>query len=552
MLKIGVAVSLKSVARVIHEMLMGYAEIIFFDEPDELIDHLSNENLNLLIIDRTFKNRSFEEIIEEISVYPPIILLTSDSFKKRKDFNINLILRRPFHVYELRESVNFVLTDKIYNKKFLNKIMIVDDSAVTRNILKQELTILGFEIIEAENGKQALEIIKSPENTPFLFIIDQEMPEMNGIELAKNIRNLDMLHDIPIIMFTSLFDNMKLRKEAFNVGINDFIPKPFKKEDFQATIKKYTEFQADESSSKILLLTPTISKSKAISSILKNCGYRVFSSDKKDKFITLLEDNEFNLAIVDLKSIENDIDNFVNNIKKVLPAGFPVIAYLPVEDFNLKDKLFKTLKGYISDYILEPFDVEELTFIVETWLKQYSLINEFIKQKEQLEKLTTFDLLTGVYNRFTILKIGEEQFSLAKRKNIPFSILYLDIDHFKKVNDTYGHSVGDLVLQEFSRKIKDNLRLEDKIGRIGGEEFLVILPYTEKKDALIVAEKLRKNVTEIKIIGYDDLKLSISIGLVSFDSELADNLKTFDQLISLADSLLYKAKESGRNKTVTN
>ncbi len=552
MLKIGVAVSLKSVARVIHEMLMGYAEIIFFDEPDELIDHLSNENLNLLIIDRTFKNRSFEEIIEEISVYPPIILLTSDSFKKRKDFNINLILRRPFHVYELRESVNFVLTDKIYNKKFLNKIMIVDDSAVTRNILKQELTILGFEIIEAENGKQALEIIKSPENTPFLFIIDQEMPEMNGIELAKNIRNLDMLHDIPIIMFTSLFDNMKLRKEAFNVGINDFIPKPFKKEDFQATIKKYTEFQADESSSKILLLTPTISKSKAISSILKNCGYRVFSSDKKDKFITLLEDNEFNLAIVDLKSIENDIDNFVNNIKKVLPAGFPVIAYLPVEDFNLKDKLFKTLKGYISDYILEPFDVEELTFIVETWLKQYSLINEFIKQKEQLEKLTTFDLLTGVYNRFTILKIGEEQFSLAKRKNIPFSILYLDIDHFKKVNDIYGHSVGDLVLQEFSRKIKDNLRLEDKIGRIGGEEFLVILPYTEKKDALIVAEKLRKNVTEIKIIGYDDLKLSISIGLVSFDSELADNLKTFDQLISLADSLLYKAKESGRNKTVTN
>ncbi len=552
MLKIGVAVSLKAIAKMIHEMLMGYAEIIFFDTPEQLISHLNNENLNLLIIDKTFKNKPANEILDNLQTYPALILLTSDTIKD-SDFNAELVLRRPFSVYELREAVNFTLTDRIYNRTFSNKIMIVDDSNVTRNILKQELTILGFNIIEADSGKKALEMLQSPENTPFLFIIDQEMPQMNGIDLAREIRNLNLLHDIPIIMFTGLYNNLQLRKEAFNVGINDFIPKPFKKEIFKAIINKYTLLSANNNfDSKIIILTSQLSKSKAISSILKSYGFKVFSTDNCKKFLNLTEDNDFSLAIVDLKNIEAANDDFFHILRKNQPEGFPVIAYLPVEDFQLKEKLFKTFKENISDYILEPFDTDELLFIVETWLKQYKLINEYILQKNQLEKLTTFDLLTGVYNRFAILKIGEEQFSLSLRNSSSFSILYLDIDYFKKVNDIYGHDVGDMVLKVFSKTISDNLRLEDKIGRLGGEEFLVILPFSNRETSKTVAEKLKNAIENIVFENYPDLKITTSIGLATFNAEKDKEIKTFDQLITLADNLLYKAKESGRNKIITN
>lgn len=171
-----------------------------------------------------------------------------------------------------------------------------------------------------------------------------------------------------------------------------------------------------------------------------------------------------------------------------------------------------------------------------------------IKSKElfenQLEKLATVDKLTSIYNRYKMDLSLEEQIEIAKRYKRPLSIVFFDIDHFKKINDAFGHRQGDKVLKELSRFVSTYLRKSDIFGRWGGEEFLIILPETSKDEAIKLAEKLRKHIQEhFGKIG----QLTCSFGVVSLQDK--DNSET---LISRVDKKLYKAKQNGRNRVENN
>ncbi|MCK5493798.1 MAG: GGDEF domain-containing protein, partial [Candidatus Omnitrophica bacterium] len=163
----------------------------------------------------------------------------------------------------------------------------------------------------------------------------------------------------------------------------------------------------------------------------------------------------------------------------------------------------------------------------------------------RLQELSVYDPLTKMYNRRNFMKRYLEEFERMKRFKLSLSFLMIDIDFFKKVNDTYGHLVGDAVLIKVSRLIKINLREMDFVARMGGEEFAVILPQTDKSEAAKIAERIRLKIFDEEIKVFDELfNISISIGISSFPADTENQ----EILMEFADKALYTAKDSGRNK----
>ena len=175
------------------------------------------------------------------------------------------------------------------------------------------------------------------------------------------------------------------------------------------------------------------------------------------------------------------------------------------------------------------------------------LEREVKKRTEELEKLARIDGLTKVFNRRTLDEIIDDEFERAVRFNHSLSAAFIDIDFFKRINDTYFHHVGDLVLQQLAKILQDQVRSVDQVGRYGGEEFFILFPFTDSNEAYIINERIR-----IAIQDYDwesiaaGMKVTVSIGISNYPA----NAGTKAELVGLADQKLYKAKESGRNKTI--
>ncbi len=190
---------------------------------------------------------------------------------------------------------------------------------------------------------------------------------------------------------------------------------------------------------------------------------------------------------------------------------------------------------------------ERERYLLETLSGQAGTALDNALTHEKLKILAAVDELTGAYNRrFGLLRLREE-FSRALRTGTPLSILMLDLDHFKRVNDTYGHAAGDLVLKMVAQVIRKSVREEDIVCRYGGEEFLVILPGAEKEGAVLVAERLRTAVEEQVIMyGGQAIRITVSIGVAGYPHR---GISSHRDLLELADEALYRSKQMGRNMT---
>jgi len=188
---------------------------------------------------------------------------------------------------------------------------------------------------------------------------------------------------------------------------------------------------------------------------------------------------------------------------------------------------------------------EKLQNIIDVALDKWTRLQQAMADKEKLEILATFDSLTGLYNRRAILGKLRDLINLAHRYKEDFSLSMLDIDHFKRVNDRYGHLTGDEVLEKIATLIRRNIRDTDIVGRYGGEEFIIILPKTNLSSSWCVAERLRITIeeTEMKDSAGNVFAITVSQGLAGWERDEDDT-----SLISRADEALYKAKEKGRNR----
>jgi diguanylate cyclase (GGDEF)-like protein len=217
---------------------------------------------------------------------------------------------------------------------------------------------------------------------------------------------------------------------------------------------------------------------------------------------------------------------------------------------NQKTHLIDAFAKGAVDYVTKPFEPVELLARVKVHLELKQTRDTLLKTLEQLHRLATTDALTGVANRRLLFELGHKMLGATQRHNQPLSLLMIDIDHFKQINDTYGHPVGDQVLQKLVEALQENLRQEDLLGRLGGEEFTAILPLTDLDSAHAVAERCRQQVAALDIqpalLQHSSIHITISIGVAARCAQDT----TIDSLISRADHALYEAKRQGRNQVV--
>jgi len=195
---------------------------------------------------------------------------------------------------------------------------------------------------------------------------------------------------------------------------------------------------------------------------------------------------------------------------------------------------------------MTPFRTNELS-LLESMINQIAIVLENALAHEKVAQLSITDTLTGVYNRRYLSQRLEEEFRISQRHHSSLSALIVDIDHFKSINDEFGHQIGDEALTHVANSLKEQVRDSDLLARFGGEEFVIVLPHTSQKDAMIVAEKLRKTIASLVINSMGDRKITISIGVATMP-EL--NANHSDELLGAADRALYLAKEQGRNRVV--
>jgi len=202
-----------------------------------------------------------------------------------------------------------------------------------------------------------------------------------------------------------------------------------------------------------------------------------------------------------------------------------------------KEDIVSGLDSGADDYLTKPFDDTELLMRIRAGRRILDL-------QEKLQYSATHDALTGILNRGAILNELEKLASRSSRENTPLSIGMLDIDYFKRVNDTYGHLAGDEILKEVCNRVMSCLRNYDLVGRYGGEEILVLTPGADQSQALLIFERIRKSICEQKMLSDEvDLTVSVSIGISTYGEDMTPKM-----LIQAADDALYRAKERGRNQ----
>jgi diguanylate cyclase (GGDEF)-like protein len=272
---------------------------------------------------------------------------------------------------------------------------------------------------------------------------------------------------------------------------------------------------------------------------LERIGYKVTIFQDVQNALDELKNEIYDLVITDLKMPVFPGIKFIKEAKKISPESDLIV----MTGFPSVETAVKCMKLGAVDYIAKPFDKEYFNLIVRKALYKRTL-EKRAAEREYYEQISRIDGLTGLYNRNFFHNLIDSEISRAARYKHNFSLLMIDIDDFKRINDTYGHQVGDKVLKELASLLNSFVRKNDSVARYGGEEFAIIFSQTAKKHGRMFGNRIVNDIdsSKIKEISKDD-KLTISAGLAGYP----DDASTQEALIKKADEALYHAKRMGKN-----
>jgi len=301
----------------------------------------------------------------------------------------------------------------------------------------------------------------------------------------------------------------------------------------------------------VLLVEDDPLQAEATKNILQNAGYDVSLANDGITAIKFVKSTKPDIILLDV----------------ILPGldGYEVCRWLKLEEstkgipvimLTVKKELSDKISGLhigADDYLPKPYNELELNARIYASLRTKALQDELRMKNKQLEDLlykveymAITDVLTGLYNRRRFHDVLGKEFERSKRYSTPLSLIFMDIDYFKSVNDIYGHLIGDKVLGDMASIILKSIREIDTAARYGGEEFTVILPSTTKEAALHVAERMRISIEKHVFPDMRERTITVSIGISGMPDKEID---TEDNLIRCADLALYRAKQTGRNRT---
>jgi two-component system, cell cycle response regulator len=297
----------------------------------------------------------------------------------------------------------------------------------------------------------------------------------------------------------------------------------------------------------ILVVDDNPDNLEIISTRLRFRGYEVSLAERGEEAIAKVHEEAPDLILLDIMMPDMDGYEVARRIRAERDLPYIPIIVVTARD-STEDKV-TGLDAGADDYLTKPINFPELEARVRSMLRIKRLQDQLEEKNRELEQLSISDGLTGLYNHRHLHEILAEEYERSRRTEEPMSVVMLDLDRFKDVNDTHGHQAGDRVLQELAAILRECAREIDKLGRYGGEEFMAILPDSDAEAGAVFAERVRELVENqrFEIQADEPLRMTISAGVASFPDHGADNPR---RLVHQADLALYSAKHSGRNQVV--
>ena len=446
------------------------------------------------------------------------------------------------------------------------RVLVVDDIPANLKLLEARLSAEYFQVVTAFCGPDALDICAQQRID--VVLLDVMMPGMDGFEVCRRIKSDPATQDIPVIMVTAL-DQPTDKLQGLESGADDFLTKPVDDIALVTRVKNLARLKIlnDEmlmraSTSRQMGLSDGAALHKATSvragrMLLVDDHPRsaarlveviskmhdVFVERDIDAALMKVAEHDFDLLIVSLSLSNADGLRLCSKVRSLdRTRHMPIIILVEPGD---NARLLRGMDLGVNDYLMRPVDRHELLARIRTQIKR-KRFNEFLRDRlEESVELAIIDPLTGLHNRRYMENHLRTLVEGAIRTGRPVSVLMADIDHFKKVNDTHGHDGGDIILKEFAARLKRNTRGIDLACRLGGEEFVVIMPETDMVRAFQVAERTRAMIASEPFQLRPELRLRVtaSVGLATL--ETAED--TPEIILKRADNALYAAKRRGRN-----
>jgi len=445
------------------------------------------------------------------------------------------------------------------------RILVVDDIEANVRLLEAKLTAEYYDVMTASDGPTALAI--AADQIPDIILLDVMMPGMDGFEVCRRLKDDPITRHIPVVLVTAL-DGRNDRLNGLEAGADEFLNKPIDDLMLFGRVRSLTRLkividelrQREASGRKMGVIAGAAAR-------LAGTGGRVLIVDDNERQAQRIAAE---LAIEHRPVIESDPDKAMFTargpvdlmIVNVQAKGFDGMRFaaqvrsdeatrnlpiLAVIDPDERSKMVKALELGLNDILPKPIDPQELSARVRTQIKRKRYTDFLRNNLDHSLELAVTDQLTGLHNRRYMNGQLQALVTRAGMGGEPVSALLIDIDHFKKINDSFGHDVGDEVLREFALRVASNVRAIDLPCRYGGEEFVVIMPDTGLQLAERVAERIRLHVSgsPFRVAGgHELLTVTISVGVAATNGP-AD---TPSALLKRADKAVYEAKKGGRNK----
>ena len=448
------------------------------------------------------------------------------------------------------------------------RILVVDDIEANVKLLEAKLAAEYYEVLTANDGPTALAMAAA--EMPDIILLDVMMPGMDGFAVCRRLKDDPVTRHIPVVLVTAL-DGRSDRIEGLEAGADEFLTKPIDDVMLFARVRSLTrlkqvmdELRAREASGRrigviagaaarlggtggrVLVVDDNERQAQRLMAELAVEHRPVMETDPEKAHMTAR--GPVDLIIVNATARAFDGLRFAATIRSdEATRHLPILA---IVDPDERHRLVKALEIGVNDLLTKPLDPQEMAARARTQIRRKRYTDFLRDNLDHSLELAVTDQLTGLHNR----RYMEGQLgALVKRATLggdPVSALMIDIDHFKKINDAFGHDIGDEVLREFAVRLASNVRAIDLPCRYGGEEFTVIMPGAQLADAQRVAERIRLHVagSPFRVAGGRELlTVTISVGVAT----TAGETDTPDSLLKRADEAVYEAKAAGRNRVIS-
>ncbi|HMN71452.1 MAG TPA: PleD family two-component system response regulator [Rhodoblastus sp.] len=447
------------------------------------------------------------------------------------------------------------------------RVLVVDDLLPNIKLLEARLTAEYFDVLTSTNGPEAIEACKA--GLCDIVLLDVMMPGMDGFEVCARLKADPATSHIPVVMVTAL-DQAADRVRGLDCGADDFLTKPVDEVALIARVKSLSRLKvtmdelrsraaasarlgrsdpfvnasaADGHNGRVLLVDDRMASSDRIIASLRGAQTVDVEPNPQEALFRAAE-NPYDLIIVSLGLTNYDGLRLCSQLRSLeRTRALPVLTIADLED---RPKILRGLDLGVNDYLVRPIDRNELIARVRTQVRRKRYAESLRNNVEQAIEMAVVDALTGLNNRRYFDMHLSTLLDLAAQEAKPLSLLVLDIDFFKKINDTYGHDAGDEILRALAGRVRRAVRSVDLVCRLGGEEFVIVMPETPIDVAGRVAERVRRaveaepfNVKE----GQVAVPVTISIGIADRGSDANP-----DFIYKSADKALYESKATGRNK----